>query len=58
MASIGHPILGDDIYSSRPCPFNLKGQSLHAKTIGFIHPITKEMVSIVSSVPSEFHSIF
>ena len=54
MASIGHPILGDDIYSSRPCSFNLKGQSLHAKTIGFIHPRTNNYIQFDAPLPNYF----
>ena len=43
MASIGHPLLGDTLYSSGRSPFkHLQGQCLHAKTIGFIHPKTGE----------------
>lgn len=54
MASIGHPILGDDVYSSRPCPFKLQGQSLHAKTIGFIHPRTNEYIEFNAPLPNYF----
>ncbi len=54
MASIGHPILGDDIYSLRACPFNLQGQSLHAKTIGFVHPRTNEYVEFEAPLPNYF----
>ena len=43
MASIGHPLLGDALYSSNRSAFkNLRGQTLHAQTIGFIHPRTGE----------------
>lgn len=54
MASIGHPILGDDIYSGRVCPFKLEGQSLHAKTIGFVHPRTNEYVEFEAPLPNYF----
>lgn len=43
MSSINHPILGDELYNNNKCPFKLQGQTLHAKTIGFIHPTTKNM---------------
>ena len=56
MHAAGHPIVGDEKYGFTKNPFNRLG--LHASKLEFIHPITKEMVSIVSSVPSEFHSIF
>ncbi len=54
MASIGHPILGDDVYSGRSCPFKLEGQTLHAKTIGFIHPRTGEYVEFDAPLPHYF----
>lgn len=34
MASIGHPLLGDTVYSSGKSPFKTQGQTLHAMTIG------------------------
>jgi 23S rRNA pseudouridine1911/1915/1917 synthase len=54
MASIGHPLLGDDVYSTRSCPFKLEGQTLHAKTIGFIHPKTMEYLEIEAPLPNYF----
>jgi 23S rRNA pseudouridine1911/1915/1917 synthase len=55
MASIGHPLLGDSLYSSRKCPFpNLIGQTLHAKTIGFIHPKTHVYMEFSAPLPEYF----
>lgn len=54
MASIGHPLLGDDVYSNRKCPFHLIGQTLHAKTLGFIHPSTGEYVEVDAPLPDYF----
>ncbi len=54
MASIGHPILGDDVYSNRPCPFKLEGQTLHAKIIGFVHPVTNEYMEFDAPLPNYF----
>ena len=42
MASIGHPILGDDVYGPAKWPFHLEGQTLHAKILGITHPATGE----------------
>ena len=40
MAYLGHPVAGDDVYGK---PLNdFTGQCLHAKKIGFIHPVTGE----------------
>lgn len=54
MASIGHPILGDEVYSNRSCPFKLVGQTLHAKIIGFIHPKTNRYLEIDAPLPDYF----
>ena len=54
MASIGHPLLGDEVYSNRKCPFNLQGQTLHAKTLGFIHPSTGEYMEVEAPLPEYF----
>lgn len=54
MASLGHPLLGDAVYSDRKCPFKLEGQTLHAKTLGFVHPSTKEYVEVEAPLPEYF----
>lgn len=57
MASIGHPLLGDDVYSNRKCPFILTGQTLHAKILGFEHPSTKEYIEIDAPLPEYFEKL-
>lgn len=57
MASIGHPVLGDDIYSDRKCPFNLLGQTLHAMTLGFIQPSTGEYIETIAPIPDYFEKL-
>ncbi|MDL2302504.1 RluA family pseudouridine synthase [Lachnospiraceae bacterium OttesenSCG-928-D06] len=54
MDSIGHPLLGDEIYGKRKSNFNLEGQTLHAKTLGFIHPSTLEYVEVDAPLPEYF----
>lgn len=55
MASIGHPLLGDEVYATgRKCPFNLQGQTLHAKILGFEHPRTGEYVEVDAPLPDYF----
>ena len=51
MASINHPLLGDEIYNYHPSKFHLQGQCLHAQTIGFIHPSTKQYVEFEAPIP-------
>lgn len=53
MASIGHPLLGDETYGSKS-PFKLEGQTLHAKVLGFVHPTTGEYVEVSAPVPAYF----
>lgn len=57
MASIGHPLLGDEIYSNRKSPWKLQGQTLHAKTLGFIHPSTGEYVEVDAPLPEYFQHL-
>ena len=57
MASIGHPLLGDDVYSNRKCTFHLKGQTLHAKVLGFVHPTTKEYIETDAELPEYFQHL-
>lgn len=55
MASIGHPILGDLVYGPKKCPYpHLHGQTLHAKTLGIIHPRTGEYLEVNAPLPDYF----
>ena len=52
MAYLGHPVAGDDVYGK---PLNdFTGQCLHAKKIGFIHPVTGEYLEFDSNLPEYF----
>lgn len=57
MSYIKHPLLGDEVYGRRKQKFNLQGQVLHAKVIGFIHPTTKEYMEFNSNLPDYFSRI-
>lgn len=54
MAFIGHPIAGDSVYGPKKVITELNGQCLHAKQIGFVHPITKEYMEFESDLPEYF----
>lgn len=55
MASIGHPLLGDEVYAGgRKCPYRLQGQTLHAGVLGFRHPGTGEYMEIDAPLPEYF----
>ena len=58
MSSIGHPLLGDQVYGPKKCPFpKLQGQTLHAKTLGFVHPRTAEYVETEAPLPEYFQKL-
>lgn len=54
LSHVGHPVAGDDVYGYKKVIKGLGGQCLHAKTIGFIHPITKEEMYFTSDLPEYF----
>ena len=53
MAYIGHPVAGDEVYGPRK---TLKGhgQFLHARTLGFTHPKTGEVMKFTAEAPAIF----
>lgn len=53
LAYIGHPIAGDPVYAPRSTP-PLGGQCLHARTLGFVHPITGEYLEFDCPPPEYF----
>ncbi len=58
MASIGHPLLGDCVYGPKKCPFPfLMGQTLHAMTLGFLHPVTGLYVETYAPLPAYFEKL-
>ncbi len=57
MASIGHPLLGDEVYSNRKSPFRLEGQTLHAKILGFLHPSTGAYLETDAPLPEYFRHL-
>ena len=54
MAYLGHPILGDTVYGAKKAVPGLTGQCLHAVGLQFIHPRTKDLVSLTCPLPEEF----
>lgn len=58
MASIGHPILGDQVYGPSRCPFaGLQGQTLHAGVLGIRHPETNEYMEFHAPLPEYFQCL-
>lgn len=54
MAYIGHPVVGDAVYGPQKYAKELQGQCLHARTLGFIHPITGNYLEFTSDLPAYF----
>lgn len=57
MAYLGHPLAGDTVYGCAHPPQEcrgLKGQCLHAREIGFVHPVTGEALYFSSDLPAYF----
>ncbi|WP_294156646.1 RluA family pseudouridine synthase [uncultured Clostridium sp.] len=57
MASIGFPLVGDPLYGFKRQKFKLEGQVLHAKTLGFIHPMTGKYMEFTSELPQYFSDL-
>ncbi|MBE6023656.1 MAG: RluA family pseudouridine synthase [Cellulosilyticum sp.] len=54
MKAIGHPLLGDPVYGPSKSLFGLDKQMLHAKVLGFKHPITGQDLYFESKLPEYF----
>ena len=54
MASLGHPLLGDETYGAPAPDKGLSGQCLHARELKFIHPRTAEPVRLETELPGYF----
>ena len=57
MTSIGHPLLGDEVYGSGRNPYHLQGQTLHAMILGFVHPSTGEYMEFTAPLPEYFEKL-
>lgn len=57
MSYIGHPPVGDPIYSGRRPTYGLEGQALHSKSISFIHPRTGERLEFEVDLPEYYKEV-
>lgn len=57
MAEIGHPVVGDMVYSNGKNEFGVEGQMLHAKSLDFEHPITGEKMHLEAELPEYFKEV-
>ena len=54
-AYIGHSVFGDDVYGK--AVKGIEGQCLHAKKVGFVHPVSNEYMEFDSDLPEYFIKI-
>lgn len=57
MSSIGHPLVGDTVYGGKNQPVKLMGQALHARVLGFNHPVTNEYMEFEAPLPDYFDKL-
>lgn len=57
MAYIGHPLVGDPVYGYKKQRFNLEGQMLFAKVLGFVHPSSGEYMEFHAQEPTYFKKV-
>ncbi|MDY3919384.1 MAG: RluA family pseudouridine synthase [Candidatus Limivivens sp.] len=57
MSSLHHPLLGDEVYGPAKCPYSLQGQTLHAMTLGFLHPTTGAYLEFEAPLPEYFQEL-
>ena len=57
MASIGHPLLGDEVYGPAKTAFKLEGQTLHAMTLGVVHPKSGKYLEVNAPLPEYFEHL-
>ena len=57
MSYIGHPVVGDEVYSNGKNEFGVQGQMLHARYLKFKHPITGKELSLEAPIPDYFEEV-
>ncbi len=57
LRSIGHPVVGDDLYSGQRPALGLARPFLHAFRLAFAHPATDETVSFTAELPSDLVAV-
>ena len=57
MSQIGHPVVGDDVYSNGKNEFGVEGQMLHARSLDFKHPITGKAIHLEAEIPEYFKKV-
>ena len=55
LKSIGHPVLGDDMYNRRPYRFGKCTLMLHSYSLEFQHPVSGERMKFTAPLPKRFN---
>lgn len=56
-ASLGHPIVGDQVYGRRSNPWGLRRQALHAFRLAFIHPVSGTPMTFTALLPEDMDTV-
>lgn len=56
-ASIGHPVVGDTVYGRRRSRLPVPRQFLHARRLGFKHPVTGQRLELEAALPADLASV-
>jgi 23S rRNA pseudouridine1911/1915/1917 synthase len=57
MSYIGHPLIGDEVYGRKSDKYQITGQALHARSLGFEHPVMKQRMEFESEPPEDFQKL-
>ena len=60
LASVGHPVIGEPVYRSTtapPFPVPFPRQALHARALGFVHPMTGQEIRVEASLPDDLSDL-
>ena len=52
LTAIGHPIIGDDMYSKKIDP-RMDRQALHCYCLEIVHPVTKKLLKLTAPLPKD-----
>ncbi|MBG9793863.1 pseudouridine synthase [Paenibacillus dendritiformis] len=57
MKYIGHPLVGDPMYTRGVRGITMNGQALHAATLGFVHPVSGELLQFEAPLPDDMEHL-
>lgn len=57
LSQIGHPMVGDEVYSNGKNEFGVKGQMLHSTILEFKHPVTGKLLHLEAPLPQYFQDV-